>query len=716
MEIKNYQTCPCQSGKKIKFCCGKSIISELGRIVELNKSRQLVAALEHIHRTLSRVGPIDCLVILKTSVMLQLKDYDGAKSVNDEFLNRHPENPVGHQHRALLLAAEQNWQEAVQALQDSMDFLPDGGVPVSMASAFRIVGMMLVSCGQLVAGREHLLFANRIAEEPAIGKMIAQTWRTVEVPIVLKRSFALIASSSGEGQPWYKAFQNACRFANVGRWRAALQRLRLLDQKYPDQSEILDGIGRLCMTLGMSRDSVEAFRKLAMTGTMPFDDRAELMALILVVDSIPLSQSVDFKCLVFPVKDQEKFIESFTVHPRGSYGQSDPGQSTDVGPPPIGTGVLLDQEKIRSLDDEDPVPDSIPKTIADFFLYGKRTDRAGRVELFLPADKAFDGIVETFRQIAGDSIGELESESVVDQTTELDVAMESEWLFPRNMKQPDRQAFLNRQREHDYLEVWTGISMLPLSGKTPIEAAGGDEYMRSVLAGLILMFEESADAAYWGSFDFDRLRERLNLPSRQPVAHMTEAASQLSPLAFQRTNFEEQDDEMLLSCFVIALSTGNHRALRKCLPVVLSRPHLDKEVAFDRLYVNLAMITRDNDTALEYLHQARQYASTHNRSVGMVLVMELDFRMQRDLPEGCQELLRTIESRYMQDPQVQYQLTMVLQKYGLLGDGGAGHGHGRPEGPAEPVSVAAEQAGIWTPESARPASGETGSSKLWIPD
>lgn len=716
MEIKNYQTCPCLSGKKIKFCCGKSIISELGRIVDLNKSRQLVAALEHIDRTLARVGPIDCLVILKTSVMLHLKDYDGAKSVNDEFLSRHPENPVGHQHRALLLAAEQNWPEAVQALQDAMDFLPAGGVPVSMASAFRTVGMMLVSCGQLVAGREHLLFANRIADEPAIGKMIAQTWRAVEVPIVLKRSFALIASSAGEGQPWYEAYQNACRFAHIGRWRAALQRLRLLDEKYPDQTDILDGIGRLCMTLGLTGDSVEAFRKLAMTGTMTFDDRAELMALILVIDSVPLSQSVDYRCLVFPIKDQEKFIESFTVHPRGSYGQTDPGQSTDNGPPPLGTGVILDRDKIRNLEDDDSVPDAIPKTIADFFLYGKRTDRAGRVELFLPGDSSFDANVGLFRQIAGESIGDLESDSVVDQTTELDIAMESEWLFPRNMTPANRQEFLNRQREHDYLEVWTGIPMLPLSGKTPVEAADGDEYTRSVLAGLILMFEESADSAYWGSFDFDRLRERLNLPARQPVEHMTEAASQLSPLAFQRTNFESQDDEMLLSCFVIALSTGNHRALRKCLPVILARPHLDKEVAFDRLYVNLAMITRNNETALEYLHQARQYAATHDRSVGMVLVMELDFRMQRDLPDGCQELLRTIESRYMQDPQVQYQLAMVLQKYGLLGDGRVSPGSRAQESQDEPVGVAADQAGIWTPDSGKPASEETGTSKLWIPD
>lgn len=714
MEIKNYQTCPCQSGKKIKFCCGKSIISDLSRIVELNKSRQLVAALEHIHRTIARVGPIDCLVILKTSVMLHLKDYEGAKSVNDEFLSQRPESSAGHQHRALLLAAEQNWPETVQALQDAMDFLPFGGVPVSMASAFRIVGMMLVSNGQLVAGREHLLFSNRIAEEPAIGKMIAQTWRAVEVPLVLKRSFAVIASTNGEGQPWYDAYQNACRFANNGRWRAALQRLRLLDQQFPDQADILDGMAKLSMTLGMIGDGIEFFRRLAMTGEMSFDDRAELMALIVVMDRVPLSQNVDFRCLVFRLNDQGKFIESFTVHPQGSYGQAEPGQSTDDGPPPLGTGVILDRDKIRNLDDGDPVPESIPKTIADFFLYGKRTDREGRVELFLAGDRNFDTTIETFRKIAGDSIGELESESVVEQTSELDIAMESEWLFPRNMKQADRQAFLNRQREYDYLEVWTRIPMLPLSGKTPLEAAKGDEYLRSVLAGLLLIFEESADSVYWGSFDFDRLRDRLGVPLRQLVERMPESAGQLSPLAFQRTDFASQNDEVLLSCFVIALSTGNQRALGKCLPAILARPHLDKEVSFDRLYINLAIITRNNDEALEYLHLARQYAATHNRSVGMVLVMELDFRMQRDLPDGCQELLRTIESRYMQDPQVQYQLAMVLQKYGLIGDDRSVRSP--QDSTDEPVGVAAEESGIWMPDSDKSRGGETSSSKLWIPD
>ena len=89
MEIDIYQTCPCQS-KKIKFCCGKSIVADLNRIVELCRSHQAVAALEHIDRTIARQGGCDCLSTLKTHVLLMLREYDQAETVNNEFLRRNP--------------------------------------------------------------------------------------------------------------------------------------------------------------------------------------------------------------------------------------------------------------------------------------------------------------------------------------------------------------------------------------------------------------------------------------------------------------------------------------------------------------------------------------------------------------------------------------------------------------------------------------------------
>ncbi len=719
MEIDIYQTCPCHSEKKIKFCCGKAIVGDLNRIVELNKSRQAVAALEHVDRTISKIGQRDCLLTLKTHILLNLKEFEAAGDTNQEFLSRNPDNPIGFQHRALLLASRGQAMEAVEALQDAMDLLPDSEIPVSMASAFRIVGMLLISGGQLVAGREHLIFSSRLFEEPAIGPMIAQTWKAPDIPLTIKRNFQVTPLSAGASPSWADEYDNALRFAERGRWRAALKRMHLLDQQHPGQPAILESGARLSLTLGKIGQAVDTWRRLAELDELSFDERAELQALILTIGGVPLSHSVDFVRVTFPLLNQELLTETISASPRMVQGSMMGVHYHEEGPPPIAAAMLLDRDEIRNLDDDAAVPDIFPRVVGECLVYGKRTDMDGRVEFFVASDDQASQQVEQFCEIMGDAIGPESGRSVVDELSEMEYLLDSRWHLPRNMTSQQRREFLEQQRQRDYLETWPNLPLLPLAGQTAAEASQRDDAAtQSVVAAMVLLLEQGADASFWGTFDFNRLRDQLNLPERQPLAKPEHSLFAISPLAIQRLEFEQLDDEDLITCFVVGSTTGNHRLLRKCLPAVLARPQLDKEAPFEQVYALLARMTPDNQAAFDLMQQARQYATTHQRNVGMVLVMELDLRLQRDMAEGCQELLRTIETRYLQDPQVQYQLAMVLQKYGLLPEGGRAPGADAVAEP--PVAVGTEEkSGIWTPEGGSPpASGESGSgsSKLWLPD
>ena len=78
MDIDIYQQCPCHSGKKIKFCCGKDIVSDLNQIVAKCNSNQSLSALDQIDRTIGKQGEKDCLLCLRTHILFTLGEVEKA--------------------------------------------------------------------------------------------------------------------------------------------------------------------------------------------------------------------------------------------------------------------------------------------------------------------------------------------------------------------------------------------------------------------------------------------------------------------------------------------------------------------------------------------------------------------------------------------------------------------------------------------------------------
>ena len=106
MEIDSYQQCPCQSGKKIKFCCGKDLVSDLNVVLSKERAGQSIAALEHLDRTIEKVGPRECLLTIQTHVLISHGELEKAKQSNEVLLSNHPNHITGMQQSALLALAE----------------------------------------------------------------------------------------------------------------------------------------------------------------------------------------------------------------------------------------------------------------------------------------------------------------------------------------------------------------------------------------------------------------------------------------------------------------------------------------------------------------------------------------------------------------------------------------------------------------------------------
>jgi len=90
MSIDIYQPCPCHEDKKIKFCCGKSIVGHLNDAIDKSSSNQPQAALERINRAIEQEGPKSCLLTIKGSLLLDLGEIEQANETVNEFLEQNP--------------------------------------------------------------------------------------------------------------------------------------------------------------------------------------------------------------------------------------------------------------------------------------------------------------------------------------------------------------------------------------------------------------------------------------------------------------------------------------------------------------------------------------------------------------------------------------------------------------------------------------------------
>ncbi|MDG2013481.1 MAG: hypothetical protein P8J33_08250 [Pirellulaceae bacterium] len=714
MDIDIYKACPCQSGKKIKFCCSKDILPDLNQVLTLHRSKQASAALEKLSRLLEKHGPKACLLGLQTHVLLHSREYERAEEANDQFLQLNPRNTLGYQHKALLCAAEGRAADAVDALQTGLDACTNLEVPVTMATAFRTVGMLLMSQGQVVAGRAHLIFASELksGEDDVSAQLIMQSFRSPEIPLLLKSEFPVPAPES-DGESWTDKFLNAWKFASVGRWRAARFLAEKLNAANPGHAEIVYAIAIWSLYLADGARSELALQHYSELDSLDFDRAVEALATRFAIDDEPITGAYDFVKIYYSLDDVEQLSEKSIASQRLITGSIFSHSFVDPQAPPPQSGfLLLDVDEVRQVADAEG--DAYPIVIGELLVYGRQTDRDPRVDFFIIRDADYDQTLTHLHAVLGDTLVERIDEQVVEQISILDHEMIVKWHLPPDMSIEERHAFVQRQRDREYLEKFPTIPFRVLDGQTPAEVAG-DENGRRNLAALVLMVEQGADALASDGFDFNRLRGQLNVPEPQAVDLESREFDRLSPIEMQRVDFSTLPDESLIKAYVMASSCGNLPILRAAGPVILSRPDMEKYIRFEMILVMLARMCADTDEALELMQKARKHATSAQRPIGGLLIDELELRLERNRPEGCQELLRVLQASHLQDPQNQYRLASVLQRFGIMGQDGRMRTAGA--GPAEPVAAAAGGSEIWTPDSGPDAAGDAeGTSKLWVPE
>ncbi len=715
MDIDVYQPCPCHADKKIKFCCGKEIVNDLNQVLAKNSSGQALAALDQLDRAIKKFGPKDCLLTIQTHILIANDELEKAKESNEQFARNNPKHSTGFHHRALIQLAEGETLLAVNSLQDAMDAITGTDIPISLSNAFRMIGLGLLAEGHLVGARAHLQYALGLknGQDDELQRMVYETFRMPQASILLKDEF--LPQRPPEGVEWEKTYSNVMRTLDRGQFRKGLQFLQKIDSQFPDQPVVVRSIALMHMYLGHQAEMVDAWRRYSRLPGVGRLDAIEAEALAQHFSMESLTETIDIVRVTYEVTEADGPMEAALSSPRLASINSVGEDPFEEGPPPRAAFYVLDRDNVASA--AELTLDHAPQVAGELLLYGKQTDRAARLELITTQKKHVEVCQPLVSQAFKDFLAGEPKLQKVGETTALDETITWNWHLPPDTTREQHEELVRQKNARVILEDWVRLPFSVLDNQSPLEVKDNPEYAIPLQA-LILQIEQSPDGQGTEAETLAELKRRLGI---EPTEKIDLAAlpdgTRLSPIQQQAIDFQKLSDHELVNIQSDAMAIGNLQVLKCTVPEILNRPDFDL-VPRDVSYSMMAHLTDDTDQALEYLTKARTEAKRLNRPIGMYLVQEFDFRISKGLTEKLPGLLQTIQMHHLQDPEVEYQLSRVLEKYGLL----RGNPADRPE-ESEPATSAS--GAIWTPEGGAPMSAAPGEptgaektepSKLWVPD
>ena len=117
-DIDVYQTCPCGSGKKLKFCC-QAIVTEMVKVSELQQSHQYQAALTLLDTVEKKVPPRDVwsrawVKTTKAFLLFSLGTVDEPRKLVGDVLEELPEHPLAVAVNGVLALAADGYPAAMR--------------------------------------------------------------------------------------------------------------------------------------------------------------------------------------------------------------------------------------------------------------------------------------------------------------------------------------------------------------------------------------------------------------------------------------------------------------------------------------------------------------------------------------------------------------------------------------------------------------------------
>ena len=715
MPFDRYIPCPCGSGKKLKFCC-EDLHVELEAIQKMLEGEQRLACLEYIDGALESHPDRACLLAIKVLLQSELQQSDSLETTLSHFEQKHPGNPIAAAERAIQLAESGQPQPAVMKLQEALKIV-DAQMPVRVYEAIGILGRALLSVGNVLAARAHLLLQASIggSEDPRAMSLLAPLVRSPEIPLLLRDEQPLIEPAEGSDQA--AEIHDAISTAAKGKWLEAADRLEKLSAQNRDPA-VLGNLALLRGWLAQVDLATAAWKNYAALDAISTDEAIEAEARTQLIDPHLSFDTVPLVCQTFELVDADAVAALLSANRQTEVlnePQASPLQE-EGQPPPRLVFLLLDREMPQS--GAGLALEDLPCVLGQGYLFGRETDRSARIELVFYQDAQSADTLSQLNTIADGSLQQTE-ETILSEVPDIERKMGVQTRVPPDTPVADRERLAAEKQKQAIFNIWPDLPQPVLDGKTPREVANQQKESRSLQAAILVL--ETSNNAADDAIDFNQLREELGVPLPEPIAPEGIDPDRLPMVRMGRVVISEMSDAWLLEAYRRAAMLAATSVLARLAVEVVNRESLDGKVDKAEACGLLAGGSPTGEQAIDWLNKARDFAAKENTSPARWLLAELDLRLRGGDSAAAQRLLQEIQTQYIREPGIAQALLQLLARYGII-DPRAAAG-GMPPGATAPTSSPAQtpppaatdgEQSIWTPDSSSASSQKK--SAIWTPD
>lgn len=720
-DIDVYQSCPCGSGKKLKFCC-HAIAADMAKIADMQAHHQYqmaVTALEGLKK--KNLPEVWSRAWVNTTLALihsRTSRHDEARQLIDEVLDDLPEHPLASAMHGILTLADQGYPAAQGAIYDAFQVGAGRNVALT-AHLARILGLMLANQGHFLAARENLAFAVQLnPEDQQSVDAFVEFEQSATIPYPLRSRNRLLPFA---GDPALKAdYDHALSLAGSACFSDAAKEFGKIARQNPQLPGAWWNIALCHAAAAEDPLACQAFKAAAANDPDP-ESAAEALLLWQLLKSPAESTRVERMGQKYRVHSVGKLLtlldqQAHLVRGADAAEEEDEEGAEKSGEPTAWYEILDRDPQVV------PPADLSPENIAH---------RLGQIQVFdavagseqpphaVVACIGRERLTELQRQFEEMAAGEVEAmgEPIVSGALRPEVvALLLPWYLPDDLS-PVQSESLNRVRWTKIVdEIWPTVPQELLGGKTPLEAAAEPSMRPALIAAVLALDVLAEQSGHW--LDQAAVRHRLGLGDVAPLEIPPEGSLEdFSLLQMRRLPPGRLSDEQLVAHTNYATKLGHSGLSGVLLRELVSRPTLSERAEAPRIYMALSALCRRRfqpGEALEFLIQGKQAAKARKEPLDTLVLWEVEELVLRSRDRSdpkLNELAATLWNYYRPKlPGSEALIANVLNEFELPGPWNQAAG-ALVGGDAALAGAGTASGGIWTPEA--PSAAEP--SKLWLP-
>ncbi len=702
MALSTNDFCPCGSGDKIRFCCGKEITKELEKLSSAIEGEQYIATLKQIEGLIETKGNLGCLLALRGIALMATGQIDAAQENALEFLDIEPENSTAWAQRAITSSDEPH--KVMEYVQKCLEHSSTEQIPQLILPAIQGVTDALFASGNLFAAFSHLTLASAISRgnQQAVMRMF-QFVQNPDYPLLLKQRLPL--PSKSDDAPYAEAYEEIFELSRRGAWFLALDKVEdLLEENKGDQT-LLKAVAVLNTYLGQD-EGAETWREYITTLDSSSDDaiEAEAYAQMLENQSNPDVQPINR--VTFQAADLDKIQELLVASDQARLVPSPDFSNEDPeNPPPRAIFVITDRRQPES--GVELTLDQVPKGIASIYLFGKQTDREARIELVPSSIGGEQAAADRLADIVDGNLGKEDSREEISQVPVLTDSMAWNPVFPDDTPQEKIQELSLEQRHNSLLEIFPKIKLAALGGMTP-EEASVDFEARIKLDACLLIIESNLQCRDHNA-TLNNVRELLSLNPIEMLDPGNIDLNQVPDIRLARFDVTKLSTQQLGDVYQRCYFVGFRRGFLQAAEEIITRDEKPEHVNMSDVYAAVLESQDSIEKRLEIVELAKTEITALGESPAVWLLREIPLRLINQEAQTASDLIRKLETDHINEPGIAEQLYSLLVQMGVMNpDGTRATSPGRTGGPSE--------GGIWTPGSDSNVEGNSEGPGLWIPD